>query len=97
MHWLFEDTDLNIEFSTEESLMAEKHLTKCSPFVVIKIMPIKNTLRFLFMYIRMDKIKTQVTAHVGKCLEQGELSSIAGDSVNLYNHSGNQSGGFSGN
>jgi hypothetical protein len=35
-----------------------------------------------------------VTANTGKDVEKGEYSSIAGGSENLYNHSGNQSGGF---
>jgi hypothetical protein len=39
----------------------------------------------------------QVTAHAGKNVEQGEHSYIGGGCVNLYNHFGNQFGGFSGN
>jgi hypothetical protein len=35
-----------------------------------------------------------VTAHVGEDVEQEEHSSIAGGSANLYNHCGNQFGGF---
>ena len=34
--------------------------------------------------------KTQVTAHAGEDVEQGEHSSIAGGSANLYNHFGNE-------
>ena len=45
----------------------------------------------------MSKIKNSATAHAGKNVEQGEHSSIAGGSANLYNHSGNQFGGFSEN
>jgi hypothetical protein len=40
-------TELNREFSTEESLMTEKHLKKCSTSSVIREMQIKTTLRFL--------------------------------------------------
>lgn len=36
-----------------------------------------------------------MTAHAGEDVEQGEHSSIAGQCVNLYNHFGNQFGGFS--
>jgi hypothetical protein len=38
-----------------------------------------------------------VTAHAGKDEKQREHSSIAGGSTNKFNHSGNQSGGFSEN
>ena len=41
--------------------------------------------------------KFQATAQAGKDVEQGEPSSIAGGSEDLYNHSGNQFGGFSEN
>jgi len=40
---------------------------------------------------------TQVTAHAGKHVEEGEHSSIAGMNVNLHSHFGNQYGGFSEN
>jgi hypothetical protein len=36
-----------------------------------------------------------VTADAGKDVEKEEHSSIAGGIANLYNHSGNQSWGFS--
>jgi hypothetical protein len=36
-----------------------------------------------------------MTAHVGEVVEKEEHSSIAGGISNWYNHSGNQSGGFS--
>ena len=42
--------------------MAEKHLNKCTNFLVIWEMQIKTALRFHLTPIRMAKIKTQVTA-----------------------------------
>jgi hypothetical protein len=39
--------------------------------------------------------KTQGGRHAGEDVDQGETSSVAGGSEKLYNHSGNQSGGFS--
>jgi hypothetical protein len=38
-----------------------------------------------------------VTRHVGENVEKEEHSSIAGGIANLYNHSGNKSGGASEN
>ena len=50
--------ELNRELTTEESRMAEKHLKKCSKFLVIREMQIKLTLRFHLTPVRMTKIKT---------------------------------------
>jgi hypothetical protein len=38
-----------------------------------------------------------VTAHAGKDEKQGKYFSITGEKANLYNHFGDQSGGFSEN
>ena len=46
-------TDLNREFSTDESQMTERHPNKCS----IREMQIKTTLRFHIIPVRMAKIK----------------------------------------
>jgi hypothetical protein len=45
----------------------------------------------------MSKIKIQGTACADKDMEQGEYSSIADGSANVYNHSENQIGEFSEN
>jgi hypothetical protein len=39
-------TELNRTFSKDKVQMAEKHMKKCSPFLAIKNMPIRATLRF---------------------------------------------------
>jgi hypothetical protein len=77
--------------------MAVKHLKKCSKFLVLREMQTKTTLRFHLTLIRMGKIKSQGSTHVGEDVEKEEHSSIAGGIANWYNHSGNQSEGSSGN
>jgi hypothetical protein len=51
------DIELNQEFTTMESRMAENHLKKCSKFLVISEIQIKVTLRFHLTPVRMAKIK----------------------------------------
>jgi hypothetical protein len=50
-------TELNREFSIEETQMAKKYLKICSTSFIIREMQIKTTLRFHFTLIRMAKIK----------------------------------------
>jgi hypothetical protein len=45
------------EFSTKESLMAKKHLKKCTTSFVIREMQFKTTLRFYLTSSRMARIK----------------------------------------
>jgi hypothetical protein len=50
--------ELNSEFTTKASQMAEKHLEKCLKSLLTREMQIKTTLRFHLTPIRMAKIKT---------------------------------------
>ena len=60
-------------------------------------MQIKTTLRFYLVFLRMSKIKIQVTTDADKDVEKEEHPSIVGGIASWYNHTGNQSGGFSEN
>jgi hypothetical protein len=81
---------MNREFSTDECLMVEKHLQKCSISLVIKEMQIKLSRRFHLVPTRLANINTQATRYVGDDMEKGEHCSIACGSANLYNYLGNQ-------
>jgi hypothetical protein len=74
--------------------MAEKHLKKCSKSLVIKEMQIKTSLKFHLRTIRMAKTKNSID---GEDVQQREHFFTAGRNAILYNHFGNQFGGFSKN
>jgi hypothetical protein len=65
-------TELNRQFSKEDSRMAKKHLKKCSTPLVIREIKVKTTPRFHLTPIRMAKIKTQATVHAGEDVEKEE-------------------------
>ena len=60
-------------------------------------MQIKTTLRFHLTQSEWPRPKTQEKTGDGEDVEKEEHSSIAGGIVSWYNHSGNQSGGYSEN
>jgi hypothetical protein len=53
-------SELNKEFSPEEYKMAEKYLKKSSPYLIIREMQIKTTLRFHLSPVRMADIINSV-------------------------------------
>jgi hypothetical protein len=57
-------TEINREFSREDSQMAEKYLKKCSRSLVIRETQVKTTLRFYLTPIRMAKIKNSKRSHM---------------------------------
>jgi hypothetical protein len=52
--------------------MAKKHMKKCSPFLTIKEMQIKTTLRFHLTLVRIAIIKTPPTTCVGEVVGEKE-------------------------
>ena len=70
---------------------------ECSSSLAVREMKIKITLRYHLTPVRWTKIKNTNDAYAGEDVQEGEHSSIAGEKENLYNHFGNQYGGFSEN
>lgn len=70
-------TDLNREFSIEESQVAEKQLKKCSTFLAIRKMQIRKTLRFHFIPVRMAKINNRSDSSTwGGCRARKKFSPL---------------------
>jgi hypothetical protein len=75
--------------------MAQKHSKKISTSLAIRKMQIKMTLICHLTLVRMVMIKNSSGSPHQEDVKQGEYSSIAGGSANLYNHFGNKFGSFS--
>jgi hypothetical protein len=72
--------------------MANKHLKKCSTFLLIREIQIKMTLRFHITPVRMTNIKNSYESRCRqRCRGREEHSSIAVDIASWYNHSLSQS------
>ena len=67
--------------------MSTEHMQRCTILLVIRKMQIKPTKRYHFTPIRLENIKPSDNAN---CWQ--ELLSTASESVNLYNHFGEQIG-----
>jgi hypothetical protein len=68
------ETELNREFSTEETQVAAIHLKKCSTSLVIREIQIKTILRFYLTPVRMAKMKNSGDSRCWRgCGKRGTL------------------------
>ena len=78
--------DLDRHISKEDTLMAKKHMKRCSTPLIIREMQIKTTIRYHLTYIRMAIIKNLQTVSTGEGMKKREPSCTVDGNINWYSH-----------
>ena len=74
--------DLDRHISKEDTLMAKRHMKRCSTSLIIREMQIKTTIRYQLTYIRMAIIKNLQTVSTGEGMKKREPSCTVDGNVN---------------
>ena len=82
--------DLKRHFSKEDIQMANMHIKRCSPLLIITEMQIKTAVRYHLTPVRMAIIKKSKTINAGEGVEKRKPSYTVGGDIHWYIHCGEE-------